>query len=143
MTKPFSRLAAGASACTLCNAGWYSVLHPSFTISGAKCNPGLNQEYFKGTAVINSYSSYRSADGSVYVWHHNDLWMFGALSEIGGSVGFGTGVCQTSGCAVFHADQWSESCLNIWTRDLTFSVGPSTGKAALNTLRLSILCTCI
>ena len=139
VTTPYSRRAAGASACTLCNAGSYSVLHPSFSISGAKCNPGLNQEYFKGTAAINGYSSYRSADGSVYVWYQNNLWMFGALSEIGGSIGFGMGVCQTSGCAVFNAEQWSDACFNIWTPDLSFSLGPSTGKAALYTL--STLCT--
>ena len=128
--EPFACLAAGASACTLCGVGTYSVNHPSFTISGATCKPQVNQDYFDRNTLVNGYPSYHSADNNVFVWSYEaSNWLVGALSSVGNSSFWAYASCRTSGCPISSAVSWAEYCAasNQETADLSFLPGPSAG----------------
>ena len=135
--EPSVCLAAGASACTLCGVGTYSVNHPSFTISGATCKPHLNQDYFDRNTLVNGYPSYHSADNSVFVWSYEaSYWLVGTLSNVGTSSFWAYASCLTSGCSISSAVSWAEYCAasNQDTADLKFLPGPSAGQPARYTL---------
>ena len=131
LIRALACLTAGASACTLCGVGTYSVNHPSFNISGATCQPQLNQDYFDRNTLVNGYPSYHSADNSVFVWSYEaSSWLVGALSSVGNSSLWAYASCLTSGCPISSAVSWAEYCAasNQETADLSFLPGPSAGQ---------------
>ena len=136
---------AGSSECELCNAGTYSINYPSFLISSATCHPEINQEYFERNFSLYGYPTYQSADNIVLVWLYNEKsWTFGSVSDYGTSpdeseIAYAT--CQTTGCRISSASQWSEFCSSGLVHNFNFSSEQSSGKPVSSWARFQLIFT--